>query len=188
MSHYAETPRLIIRPLKKADLPRMVELIGDWEVARWLIYVPHPYGLQDAEDFHEQMQTSMQRGAPEIFMLQMKAAHQIIGAVGLHPSREIPTIDELVIGYWLGRDYWRQGYASEAMQSVLGLGFARAHIERITSTTDPANQASQNVLRKAGFHYCGISPRLNKNALRGSVEVTRWLLTRQDFMQRKKAA
>ena len=39
---YAETDRLYLRHLAVDDLPRLVELIGDWEVARWLRRVPHP--------------------------------------------------------------------------------------------------------------------------------------------------
>jgi hypothetical protein len=41
------------------DLPRLAELIGDWEVARWLVAVPYPYQLKDAEDFYERMAASV---------------------------------------------------------------------------------------------------------------------------------
>jgi [ribosomal protein S5]-alanine N-acetyltransferase len=42
-----ETTRLRIRPLRDNDLADLVRLIGNWAVARWLSFVPHPYTEAD---------------------------------------------------------------------------------------------------------------------------------------------
>lgn len=185
---FAETDRLLLRSLEKNDLPRIVELIGDWEVARWLVAVPYPYRLKDAEDYYEKMTAALRKGAPEYFLVQRKSDGQQIGAVGLHPPREAdPQPGEFVVGYWLGRDFWGQGLMSEALTPVVDLAFRRRGVALLTSTTDPANRASQNVLQKAGFAYLGIDTRrCDPGALRGSSEVTRWQLTREDYEKRTK--
>ena len=106
---YAQTARLILRPLLRADLPRVAELIGDWEVVRWLAVVPYPYSLQDAEAFYERVEAAARAGEPQYFSMQEKSGGPI-GAVGLHLSREAePQPGELVLGYWLGKPYWNRG-------------------------------------------------------------------------------
>jgi RimJ/RimL family protein N-acetyltransferase len=179
---HAETPRLILRSPERGDLPRIVELLGAWDVVRWLAAVPYPYTLESAEEFYARMLEALQKGAPEYFLLQRKSDGAQVGAIGLHPSREPrPQPGELVIGYWLGKPFWGQGLMSEAVKSVIDIAFARDGVAVLTSTTDPANAASQSVLRKAGLRFLGITPRCDAGALRGSLEVTRWQLTREEY-------
>lgn len=186
---YAETERLTLRSLEKSDLPRIVEMIGAWDVARWLTSVPYPYTLKDAEDYYAKMTLSLRQGTPEYFLLQRKSDQQPVGSIGLHaPYEPLPQPGEHVIGYWLGREYWGQGLISEALSSILLLAFARPEIKLLTATTDPANLASQNVLRKAGFASLGISPRRETTRLRGGNNVMRWELTRAAFEMKDKAA
>ncbi len=175
---FAETNRLILRALTREDLPRYTRLIGEWDVTQWLSRVPYPFTLKDAEKFLRHMEEGYRADRPELFLIANKASDAAMGGVGLHPSNTQERLpEEVEIGYWLGRAYWGQGYMSEAVAAVLALAFRRPEIERVISTTDPANEASQNVLRRAGLTYVGLRPRVGE-ALRGGVEVTRWELTR----------
>jgi 8-oxo-dGTP diphosphatase len=182
---YAETTRLVLRSLARADLPRVAELIGDWDVARWLAAVPHPYRLTDAEDFYERMEAATKTGGPEYFLMQHKNDGPI-GAIGVHSPREPqPQPGELVIGYWLGKNYWNQGFMSEAIRPVIDITFARAEVAVLTARIDPDNSRSQSVLRKAGLRSIGLSPRRDPAAVRGSLIVTRWQMTRADYERRE---
>jgi RimJ/RimL family protein N-acetyltransferase len=181
---YAQTTRLILRPLLRADLPRLVELIGDWEVAGRLAVVPHPYGLEHAESFYERVEAAARRGEPSFFLMQEKGGGPI-GAVGLHVPREPESQPgELVLGYWLGKPYWNRGFMSEAIGPVISLAFVRPDVAVLTAVTDPANDASQNVLRKAGLRCLGLTPRRDPAALRGSPTVLRRQMTRADYDNR----
>lgn len=177
---YAETPRLVLRSLERHDLPRVAELIGVWDVARWLSVVPHPYTLKHAEEFYERMQAAEEKGVPEYFLLQQKNGEQI-GAIGLHSPRENPTPGKLMIGYWLGKNYWGKGYMIEAIQAVLYIAFQRPNTDYLVADANVDNQSSQNVLRKAGFQYLGIAPCRDPKNLRGDQEMTCWKLTRDDY-------
>jgi hypothetical protein len=44
-----ETKRLQIRSLRDDDLADLVALINNWEVARWVSSVPHPYSEATGE-------------------------------------------------------------------------------------------------------------------------------------------
>jgi [ribosomal protein S5]-alanine N-acetyltransferase len=171
---FAETTRLRLRALERRDLPRYAELIGDWDVAKWLSRVPHPYTLKDAEWWLEQMAPGYLSGQPELFVIADKEEDAVMGAVGLHP-RAIPDPpqDEVALGYWLGKPYWGKGVMSEALPPVLEIAFARPDLKKVSVFTDLDNRASQNVLRKTGFRYLGTSPHVEES-LRGSEVVTRW--------------
>ncbi len=179
---FAETERLRLRALERADLPRYAELIGDWDVAQWLSRVPHPYTIKDAEWWFDQMAPSYEKGTPELYVVADKKDNSVMGAVGFHePTTIDPEEGELVLGYWIGKPYWRRGYISEAIAALLPLVFARPGITKITTFTDTNNEGSQGVLKKAGFQYIGTGPRKEFGILRGSKEVTRWDLTREEF-------
>lgn len=53
-----------------------------------------------------------------------------------------------VVGYWIGRDHWGKGYASEALAQFLATELPERPIE---ADVHPANKASIRVLEKAGF-------------------------------------
>ncbi len=83
-----------------------------------------------------------------MFTIVERASGTIIGFCGLvHPEGQ----QEAGIKYALKREYWGQGFATEAVRALLDYG-TRAHGRaRIIATTDPANSASHNVLLKAGM-------------------------------------
>jgi RimJ/RimL family protein N-acetyltransferase len=76
----------------------------------------------------------------------------LIGGVGLDGSSGDDS-GEPALGYWLGRPYWRRGYAREAVAAMIDYGFRRLGLTTIRAYTDPGNAASQQVLR-----HCGLSP------------------------------
>ncbi len=177
---FHETERLYLRRLEKRDLPRVTELIGDWVIVQWLTHVPYPYSLKDAEEFYEKVAVDYTHNVPGYFVMASKTDNLLMGAVGLHPAYgSKPKTDEIEVGYWLGKKFWGKGFMTEAVKAVVSIAFQRPLIQRMTSTTDPANQASQNILRKNGFDYLGLFPRPTTDiVLRGSDTVTRWELHR----------
>lgn len=59
------------------------------------------------------------------------------------------------IGYVIHPDYWGKGYATEAAQLLLKLGFTVLNLHRIFATCDPRNQASEKVLSKLSMTFEG---------------------------------
>ncbi len=61
------------------------------------------------------------------------------------------------IGYWVGADYTRQGYATSAVTAVIRAAFHDLKLERLEAATLPDNVASQSLLRKVGFTQEGFA-------------------------------
>ena len=177
---FAETGRLLLRPLEKRELPRLVELMDDWDVVRWLVVVPFPYTMGDAEAFYASTERAKIEGTPEFYAIALKSTNLLIGGVGLHPPRGSDHAEgDVEIGYWLGKNYWGHGFMSEAVHAVAALSFARPTTRALVATTSPNNKASQNVLRKLGMHKGEIMP-LNYPVLRGGTQTIPWRLTREE--------
>ncbi|GGD97067.1 N-acetyltransferase [Aureimonas endophytica] len=142
------TPRLRLRAPLAADLPRIAELANDRGVAEMLARVPHPYTLEDAEDFLAIAEGSV------VFAVALAASDEFIGVCGLRPTERARTAD---LGYWLGRPHWGRGYATEAAQAVVDLAFRQGGMDCVLAGCRAINGRSRRVLEKCGFQYRGTS-------------------------------
>ncbi len=53
-------------------------------------------------------------------------------------------------------EYQGQGYATEAVESVVAWALKQSGVYRVEAETDPENKKSQRVLEKCGFAPIGI--------------------------------
>jgi len=77
---------------------------------------------------------------------------QLLGGTGLHTRL---GENELEIGYWMHKDYIKQGLTTEATAALIKVAFEIIHIHRIEIRCDPANLASASIPRKLGFTHEG---------------------------------
>ncbi len=75
----------------------------------------------------------------------------LVGFCGLQRLPENPEDTE--IGWWLARDKWGQGLATEAARFVLAFGFESAGLRRIVAKVNAANSRSLRVIEKLGFVF-----------------------------------
>ena len=88
----------------------------------------------------------------------LKTTGQLIGNCGIRlESAEARQAD---IGYELDPNYWRQGYASEAVRAMVQYGFSHLRVHRIWSWCIADNLGSARVLEKLGMRLEG---RLREN-------------------------
>jgi len=85
-----------------------------------------------------------------------KEAGQLVGAITLDNIRRGPS-QVGTIGYWVGQQYARQGFMSEAIIAMVAHAFADLDLSRVESACLPDNLASRGVLEKAGFKYEGVA-------------------------------
>ncbi|CTQ55366.1 Putative ribosomal N-acetyltransferase YdaF [Roseibium album] len=146
-----ETDRLTIRPPRSDDLDRCAELLGDYEVAKMLSRVPHPYDLEQGREY---LARSVQRweNVSQADELGFHFDHdgELIGGLGFKKLQETPEI-----GYWLGRPYWGKGYMSEALKAAIGWLFENTSHARIAGEAMTENPASLKVMEKMGFRKVG---------------------------------
>ena len=146
-----QTARLVLRAPAADDIDAIVAGIGDFDVARMLAEVPHPYSRADAERFIAAAAAG--HAARTDLNLIIEADGVAVGGLGLHGRPPAPDR----FGYWLRRDRWGAGLAVEAARAVLAFAFETLGCERIPSGVFADNRASLRVQEKLGFAVTGES-------------------------------
>jgi RimJ/RimL family protein N-acetyltransferase len=160
-----ETNQLRLRSYREDDLSDLVRLVGNWEVARWVTSVPHPYSEARGREWIASVREEHAAGQPRRFAIALRDTDCLIGGVGLHGNPGEPAL-----GYWLGQPYWGNQYAREAVAAVINYGFQTLGISTICASTDPGNAASQRVLLHCGLEHVGeiqLSTPTRQGAVRG---------------------
>ncbi|MCW2308822.1 GNAT family N-acetyltransferase [Rhodobium gokarnense] len=142
-----ESRRLVLRRPEPDDIGRMVDLLGDFEVSKMLSRVPHPYRPEDAASWIDALPHD---GDPTGAEFAIDAGAGLIGGIGFTSEDGHP-----VLGYWLGRPYWRRGYMSEAVERVLDWLFCRGDHDVVRSGVFSGNTASLRIQEKNGFEIIG---------------------------------
>lgn len=143
-----ETPRLRLRAFAPADVPNLVALAGNYEVAKNTLNIPHPYREEDARRWVQITQENYQQQTGYAFALELRATGEFIGGIGLTLE---PRFDRAEAGYWLGQLHWGQGLASEALGALLCFGFMELKLHKIYATHIASNLASGRVMLKNGM-------------------------------------
>ncbi len=64
--------------------------------------------------------------------------------VGIIEAMELDQkVNMITIGYFLGKDYWRKGIATEAVQMLVTFLFNKVNVNRIQAEVMPASEASK---------------------------------------------
>jgi RimJ/RimL family protein N-acetyltransferase len=175
-----ETQRLLLRPLALHDASAVQRLAGTREVADTTISIPHPYSEQQAWQWIAGLPDLLARGKGVVFALQLKRDGLLTGTIGL---RDIdPEHSQAELGFWLGVEYWRQGYATEAARAVVTFGFRELGLNRIYAYYMVRNPASGRVLAKIGMQQEGL---LRQRVRKWGVfeDVVLMALLRQEWLQ-----
>ncbi|NUB28681.1 GNAT family N-acetyltransferase [Azospirillum brasilense] len=138
-----DTARLTLRPFRMEDAERFVPLIGEWEVARWLARVPHPYGLEDGRVWVALAARNRAERASLDLLAVRKDDAQPVGGIGV-------ILADGEIGYWLGRPHQGIGYGTEMLRAIVPAAFALG-LPRLWARTAPDNRRSRRVLETVGF-------------------------------------
>lgn len=152
---YAEmilrSERCTLRPYRPDDANWLPELANDVEVARWTsTSFPHPYTQYDADAW-----VALAASERPINSFVIEAHGRPAGGIGLRPqSGEGHGVVEC--GYWLGRQYWGRGLATEALRLILPYAFSERRFRRVEAYVFATNGTSARVLEKCGFVREGV--------------------------------
>ncbi len=167
------TQRLVMRQPHADDIEDLARLANNRRVADMLTRMPHPYGEAEARAFIE-FASDPERGET-VYAMTVVATGEFIGCAGLRPVH-----GGYDLGYWIGQSHWGKGYATEAAHALVDLAFRASSADSLTATCRVTNTASQRVIHKCGFQYCG-QGMLNSIAA-GQVTVVRYRLDRKTWI------
>ena len=149
MSIHITTQRLKIREYQEADFNGVHIYAKDPETVQFMTWGPNT--PKQTEDFI-QLAIAQQKIYPRInfyLIVTLKEINQVIGGCGI----QIRSIEHKCaeIGYCFNKEFWRQGYATETVRSLLKLGFEELRTHRMIARCDPENVGSERVLQKSGL-------------------------------------
>jgi ribosomal-protein-alanine N-acetyltransferase len=145
------TSRLRLRPITENDLDFVFKLFSRTETNLYSEY-PDLETMKDAEKMYERY---LKPGSETNFRLviELSETGESIGTIGFYNYTNLHMRAEM--GYDLLKEYWRQGYMSEAVRGMINYGFDQLGLIRIEATVDPENKATVRVLERTGFQLEG---------------------------------
>lgn len=153
-----ETERLLLRPWRTEDRDAFRPIATDPEVMRY-INGGKPWSDEQIDEFIQRQIHGLERNSFCLWRLLWKQqTERLIGFCGLQPWRDRPGLEigyhgVIEVGWWLARDCWGQGFATEAARAVLRYGFETAGLEKIIAVTHRDNKASQRVAGRIGLTF-----------------------------------
>lgn len=144
---------IILRRHRPEDASDIVIQIDDEQVSRYTLNIPYPYGMKDAEDFLSMNRAWSEQGTSLNLAITLKGEDKVIGGIGLLNIER--KFHHAGIGYWLGRSYWGNNYATRCVRGMVRFGFERLGLQRISAIVFSPNKRSQRVLIKNGFVHEG---------------------------------
>lgn len=162
---FHRSERLFLRPAFPEDCGAILAGIGEEAIVRNLARAPWPYTIDDARNFAALPQN------PRLphFLVTLPGIG-VIGAAGMGEHDGEPEI-----GYWIARQHWGQGYATEATGAVLRIARTLGH-RRVVAGHFTDNPASGKVLRKLGFLPLGRIAKRHSLARGGWVDSVEYAL------------
>jgi ribosomal-protein-alanine N-acetyltransferase len=147
-----DTERLVLRCPVASDAHGISQLLGNWNVAHWVVRVPFPFRSEHAAAWIARSADERAAGIGWPFLITLRDSNSMIGSIDLSIEGDRSSG---ALGYWLGEDYWGQGYATEAAIAVVGFAFEILKLKEVTANALPDNQRSIHVLEKAGLRHVG---------------------------------
>lgn len=171
-----ETERLLLRAWKPEDFEAYARFMADADVMRYLTGEP-----MSRNDAWRNMATVvghwMLRGYG-MWAVERKSDHAFVGRVGLWNPEGWPALE---VGWTLGREYWGQGYATEAARAALDYAFFTQNVTRVVSVIAKGNAASQEVAVRLG-ETRGEEREIVHNGKAYAVDV--WSISREEWQRR----
>lgn len=146
------TERLVLRPFRIKDAPRVQELAGAHEVYATTENVPHPYEDGMAEEWIASLGAKFESREQIALAMALADGGALIGSISL---RVVTRHRRASLGYWLGVPYWGRGYCTEAAIAMIRYGFEDLELHKITAQHMIGNAASGRVMEKAGMQKEG---------------------------------
>ncbi len=168
---FARTNRLLLRPGWVEDAPALACAIADEAIVRNLSTAPWPFALRDAEAF---LAAPRDPVLPAFLIFERTDDDPVlVGSCGLgrRPSGAVE------LGYWIARDHWDRGFATEASEALLEISRTLG-LARLEASYFVDNPASGRVLEKLGFVTTGMrAPRYScaRGRQTDAVLMRRWL-------------
>ncbi len=155
-----ETERLLLRKMTDADFPALCRMLQDEEV---MYAYAHAFSDEEAHNWLSRQQARYQQYGFGLWAAILKKSGEMIGQCGV-TVQDCNGREVLEVGYLFCKDFWGQGYATEAAKACRDYAFTHLHADEVFSIIRDNNFPSQRVAKRNGMqphgsftkHYYGI--------------------------------
>jgi diamine N-acetyltransferase len=144
--------RVRLRAIEREDLPTFVRWFNDPEVLHYLLMYM-PMSLAEEEKWFEEQ---LQKQDGRIFAIEAIDGDQSvhIGNTGIHNVDWKNRTAE--VGIAIGeKDYWGQGYGTDALKTLLRFAFQEMNLHRVQLRVHDYNARAIRCYEKCGFQHEG---------------------------------
>jgi len=175
-----ENNTLLLRRFRVEDAQAMYDnWANDPEVVRFM-----PYDvcntIEETRNVINEWVKYFTETAPNsaVFAIVLKDGEEIIGTIDFAEDDKEARSAE--VGYQLGKLWWGNGYAAEALQAVIKYAFEVVGLNRLWASYDSRNVNSGKVLQKAKMLYEGT---LRQNKVRNGelADSVRYAILAEDY-------
>lgn len=143
-----ETPRLVLRQWLAADRKPFADMNAHAQVTRYLL----PMTARESDALADRLAAGIDEHGWGFWAVEAPGVAPFIGFVGIKAlAPSLPFAPGVEIGWRLARPFWGKGYASEAAQAALRVGFEQVGLSEIVSFTVLENERSRAVKRRLGM-------------------------------------
>lgn len=124
--------------------------------------IPYPYTTQDARQWIGLNTEKKESDPTKVWAIRSQMDQQVEGMIGVYRLFEKDTVAE--VGYWVGKDSWGKGLATQALQTLIDHLQSQYGFASLIAHTFEKNPASGRVLEKNKFvREKKVSPYMVKN-------------------------
>lgn len=180
-----ETPRLLLRPFKTGDAAAVFRNWASDEKTTEFLRWPAHKSVETTQRVLDEWITAYDKQNYYQWAIVFKEkVEEPIGSISVVEQNE--RLGMAHIGYCVGRKWWRQGIASEALSGVISFLFNAVKVNRIEAQHDPDNPNSGKVMEKCGMRYEGTRRQADFNN-RGIVDAAMYSLLASEYYANQKA-
>lgn len=144
-----QTSRLKLRQWKDSDLIAFAKLNADPEVMQ---FYPNKLEKDESDNMALKLKDLIAKRGWGFWAIEEIETKKFIGFVGLHePTYDLPVTPCVEIGWRLAKEYWGNGYATEASNISLDFAFNKLNLDKVYSFTSGENIKSRAVMERIGM-------------------------------------
>ena len=148
LSLEVETPRLVLRQWRADDRKPFAALNADPRVTEFLL----PLSESESDALAGRLAAGIDEHGWGFWAVEAPGVAPFVGFVGIKPMPPtLPFAPGVEIGWRLAQPYWGRGYAREAAEAALRVGFEQVGLHEIVAFTAVGNQRSRAVMEKLGM-------------------------------------
>jgi len=140
------TLNLVLKKPDYKDITSLIEELNNWNISKWLVEVPYPYSINDANYW-------IKKTKEDEFSFNIYLNNKLIGGISI--SKKLGNT-KWELGYWIGEKYWGNKYAKEACESLIKYFFTNTSNNIIYASHMNDNMKSKKIILSLGFKEIGL--------------------------------